>query len=80
MITRLMLSLKKAASTENGWSFTEMTSVRRVDESIHIGCSDHPQPSHDVARTRMGFRARRTEELGVVSVEVPEEIVMANAK
>ena len=78
MITRLMLSLKKAASTENGWSFAEMATARRTDEmsTMDVRYGDRMRPSLGGDRAREGFRARRADDLEF-SVDVPEEIVMA---
>ena len=58
-----MLSLKKAASTENGWSLSDMTSARHFDESISIdaGYNDHTHPLYGVDQARNGFRTTGAE-------------------
>lgn len=63
MISRLMLSLKKVASTDNGWSFAEMTAMRRTDElgSVHFLHEGHTRPSFDEDRAQKGFRVRGPE-------------------
>jgi len=81
MITRLMLSLKKAASKENGWSFTEMTTARRADEmgATHVRHGDRTQPSLDGYRAREGYGVRSANDydLEEFSVDIPEEIGIA---
>lgn len=80
MITRLLLSLKKAAAMGGGWSLNEITSVHRMDESfsLHTGYSNPGQLSYDVARARKGFRPRGTEMLGEDPAQVSERIAMAS--
>ena len=81
MITRLMLSLKKVASEENGWSFSQMTILRRLDESgsMNLVQITSTLPSHDAARVREGFRTRGTMDLEVPT-DISEEIGMAYTK
>jgi hypothetical protein len=71
MISRLMLSLRKAASVENGWSLTEMTTVRRVNEIRFVQAGNQPQTE---------FRMPRTEDFDQVSEDSFEEIGMAVTK
>lgn len=79
-----MLSLKKAASTENGWSISEMTTVRRLDESISMDTvDDDPMPSSsDAAAEAQARNGARMQE--VVAPEVStgghEGIMMVSAK
>ncbi|KAF9645077.1 hypothetical protein BDM02DRAFT_3190024 [Thelephora ganbajun] len=82
MISRLMLSLKKTATTENGWSFSEMTTARRADEvsSMHVEHDNRARPSLDGDRARKGFRTRKPEGLEEVPADVSEEIGMAITK
>jgi len=74
MITRLMLSLKKAASRENGWLFSEMTTVRRVDELSFVR-NDHTQPPRAIANAQKGL-GRRGTEVSEGSVNISEGIAM----
>ena len=82
MISRLMLSLRKAASAENGWSLMEMSTVRHADEArfAQDGSKNRTRPWLAGNRSRTGFRARRTDEFDQVSVEIFEEIGMAAVK
>ena len=79
MITRLMLSLKKAALTENGWSFSEMTTVRRLDEStsMNAGYNEHTHPLYGVAQARGEFRTPVAEG-SEGSTDAYEGIMMVN--
>jgi len=79
MITRLILSLKKAASRENGWSFAEMTTMRRMDETIPMH-ANRKRPIHNVDRAGKGFRmlggtevSADTSEIAIADTESPEE-------
>ena len=59
MISRLIISLKKAASGEDGWTSMEMATVRRV-EGLHFERSENSirtQPSLGGGRAGNGFRA-----------------------
>ena len=58
-----MLSLKKAADTENGWSLSEITTIHRVDgmRSQQSGAGYRPRPSLDGERIQRLFR---TPEIG----------------
>jgi len=76
MITRLILSLKKVASKENGWSFAEMTTMRRVDELIPIH-SNRKRLIRNVDGAGRGFRTLRGTE---VLAHTSEEIAMANTE
>ena len=82
MITRLLLSLKKAAATGGGWSLNEITSVRRVDESIFLntGYSNPEHLSYNASRAHMGFRPRGMEALEEGPTQIPERIAMASTK
>jgi hypothetical protein len=79
MISRLMLSLKKAASGQNGWMISEMTTARRIDEinTTYVKNYNPARPSFDGDRAQKGFRTLRTEGLEEVSIDAPEEIGMA---
>ena len=82
MITRLLLSLKKAAAAGGGWSLNEITSVYRADESISLqtGYSDHAHLPYDAGRAREGFRPQGAEALEEGPTEVSERIAMARTK
>jgi len=82
MITRLLLSLKKAAATGGGWSLNEITSVHHVDEStsLHTGYRNPGELSYNVARARMGFRPRGMDELEEGPTHVSEGIAMESTK
>lgn len=73
-----MLSLKKAASGENGWLFSEMTTARRVDEtnSMHAMSDNRIRHSLDRYRGWKGPGSLRMEG----SIDVPEEIGMVVAR
>lgn len=79
MITRLILSLKRAASTENGWLFSEMTTVRLTDETdtMHLRSGYRTRPLLGGNRARQGSRALGADNLEEASIGVPEEIGMA---
>ena len=70
MITRLMLSLRKAASTKGGRSFTQMATPYHTGHNLPI------QFSSDMARARDGFRSRG---MGG-STDNPEAIVMVSTE
>lgn len=73
-----MLSLKKAAAVENGWSFSEMAITRRVDEMrfLHQENGNRTRPSLDGDRASKGFRTPRADDLDQAPANLPEEIVM----
>jgi hypothetical protein len=77
MISRLMISLKKAATMENGWSLSEMTTMRRVDELrfVQPENSYRTRPSLDGDQPRRGFRTSETNDFDHVCFS--EEIGMA---
>lgn len=79
-----MLSLKKAASTENGWSISEMTTVRRLDESISMDTvDDNPMPPlSDVAAQAQARNGSRMQEAVVPEVSTGgyEGIMMVSTK
>lgn len=80
MITRLMLSLKKVGSAQNGWSFLEMTTAHRADEmGSRLRYVDRPRHSLDEDRLRR-FRTQRMDDLEGISVDVPEGIEMDDTK
>lgn len=72
-----MLSLKKVASAENGWSFSEMTTVRRADEvsSVNVRYDGPARPLIGGYRARKGFRTQGMGDLEEVSTGVPEEMI-----
>jgi len=76
MISRLMISLKKAATMENGWSLSEMTTMRRVDELRFVQQEDsfRTRPSLDGNQSRKGFRTSETSDFDHVCFS--EEIGM----
>ena len=76
MISRLMISLKKAATVEDGWSLSEMTTLRRVDEMrfVHQGDSNPTRPSLDEYRPGKGFKMSQASDLNQVSTNFSEEI------
>lgn len=87
-----MLSLKKAASTEGGWSFSEMTTIRRLDESSSTPERyDKPtKPPYDAARAQNEFSMRQaevpdelltdaSEGIGMTSIEISEEPVIGDS-
>lgn len=78
MISRLMISLKKAAIAENGWSFSEMTTARRVDEMrfAHWENSGRTRPSLEGYRARKVLRTSRTDDLDQISADFSEDIGM----
>lgn len=83
MISRLMLSLRKAASAKNGWSLTEMTTIRRVEELRFAdhGSSNQTRPWLDGDRSQTGFSApTRAEDSDQNSGDVVEEIGVACTK
>ena len=65
MISRLMISLKKAATLENGWSLSEMTTIRRIDELrfVEQEISNRSRLSLDEGRPRKGFRTSEAGDL-----------------
>ena len=75
-----MLSLKKVGSTQNGWSFLEMTTVHRADEmGSRLRYADRLRRSldEDLPR-RVGMQKK--EDLEGISVDVSEEIEMGDTK
>ena len=66
---------------ENGWSLSEMTTMRRVDEMrfVHLANSNHTRPSFDGDRTRKGFRMSSAGALDRAP-DFSEEIGMAVTK
>jgi hypothetical protein len=81
MISRLMISLKKAATVEEGWSLSEMTTPRRVDEMrfVNQGNSSLTRPSLDPVgyRARKGFQTLGAGDSDQLSTYFSEEIGMA---
>ena len=82
MISRLMISLKKAATAESGWSLSEMTSMRRVDEMrfVQPENTNRVRPSLDGDLARQGFRTSGTGGLDQLPADFFEEIGEAVAR
>ena len=77
-----MLSLKKAATVEDGWSFAEMTTVRRPIEMRFAKDESgvYTRPSIDESRARNRFRMERREDFHQVTTDSFEEIGMEATK
>jgi len=82
MIARLMLSLKKAATVEDGWSFAEMTTARRPNEMRFAKdeSGDYTRHSVDESWGQNRFRMLRTEGSHQVTTDSFEEIGMEATK
>ena len=77
-----MLSLKKAATVEDGWSFSEMTTVHRPNEMqfAQEETGDHTRHWVDESQARSRFRMPRRGESDQVTTDTYEEIGLETTK
>lgn len=71
MISRLMLSLKKAGRAKSGWTFMEMMTIRRMDD-MQFTQNRNNNPA------RWWLSSPRTEDFNQATADIFEEIGMAD--